>query len=505
MLFLAPLVLLTSAIQAPDQTDSKGAPATDSMAPKAAGPMALEDEIIVRSHNLQLASGGLDFTSRTGRLVLRTEEGEDRAAIFFTAYEASPEQDRADRPLTFCFNGGPGSSSVWLHLGAFGPYRVDLGTEGLDLEGGRPVIPNLHTLLPTTDLVFLDPVTTGYSRAAEGVDDSQFHGDRRDVESVADFIRLYLTRHERWASPIYLAGESYGTTRAAALSLHLETRHGIYPRGLILVSSILNFQTARFDVGNDLPYPLFLPTYAAIAHYHGRLDERFADLGALLDEVEQFAAGEYTSALFRGDALTQAERAALAARIASYTGLSSQYVEETNLRPHIQRFVKELRREEGLTVGRLDGRYTGVDRDNAGDSVEFDPSYAAIQGPYTMGLNDYVRRTLGFQSDLPYEILTGRVRPWSYERAENSYLNVAEDLRGAMARNPNLRVYIANGLYDLATPYFATRYTFDHLGLPEDRRADIISSDFAAGHMMYVKESELEKLASELVEFLTAP
>lgn len=462
----------------------------------------LADEEVVREHTLQLPSGSLEFTSRTGRLVQRTESGEARAAIFFTAYEAAADQDRSQRPLTFCFNGGPGSSSVWLHLGAFGPFRVDLGAEGLDLDGGRPVIPNLHTLLPATDLVFIDPVTTGYSRAAEGVDDSDFHGDRRDVESVAEFIRLYLSRQERWSSPIYLAGESYGTTRAAALALHLESRHGIYPRGVILVSSILNFQTARFDSGNDLPYPLFLPTYAAIAHYHGRLDERYTDLAALLSEVEEFAAGEYTSALFQGDRLSADQRNALAARLSDYTGLSTEYLLETNLRPHIQRFVKELRRDEGLTVGRLDGRFVGVDRDRAGEFVEFDPSYAAIQGPFTMGLNDYVRRVLGYENDLPYEILTGRVRPWSYERAENSYLNVAEDLREAMARNPNLRVYIANGLYDLATPYFATRYTFDHLGLPESRRADIVSSDFAAGHMMYVKESELAQLAIDLVGFM---
>ncbi len=469
-----------------------------------AGPVAeqaLEDEAQVRELALDLGDRLLEYRSEAGRMVLRQESGEQRAAIFYVYYTVEPDQAHSNRPLTFCFNGGPGSSSVWLHLGAFGPKRVDLGPQGFEASLPVRMIDNPHTLLRHSDLVFLDPVTTGYSRAAKDVDDKDFHGDAKDVESVAEFIRLFLGRKQRWNSAIYLAGESYGTTRAAALSQHLETRHGIYPSGLVLISAILNFQTARFDTGNDLPYALFLPSYAAIAHYHGRLSAQYADIGELLAEVESFAASDYTLALFQGDTLDPALRESIASRLSAYTGLSQQYVLQSNLRIRIDRFVKELRRSEGLTVGRLDGRYTGFDRDDVGEGYEYDPSYAAIQGPYTMALNDYVRRELGFESDLPYEILTGRVHPWSYERAENSYLDVGEDLRGAMTRNPSLRVYVANGLYDLATPYFATRYTFDHLSLPDSLRGNISMGDFAAGHMMYVKSSELELLDRDLEAF----
>ena len=464
-------------------------------------PTELTDELEVREHVLQLEDGPLAYESRTGRLVLREESGEARAAVFYVHYRTLGEMEPESRPLTFCFNGGPGSSSVWLHLGAFGPRRVDLGPEGFELAPPPRLVANPHTLLVHSDLVFVDPVTTGYSRAADGVDDSEFHGDRKDVESVAEFIRLFLTRAERWTSPIFLAGESYGTTRAAALAQHLETRHGIYPCGLVLVSSILNFQTARFDVGNDLPYALFLPTYTAIAHFHGRLAGPERPLADVLTEVEAFAMGEYWSALAQGDRLGEEPRRRLAERLAFYTGLSPEYVLSTDLRIRIDRFVKELRRDEGVTVGRLDGRYVGNDRDSAGEGYEYDPSYAAIQGPYTMALNHYVRTDLGFESDLPYEILTGRVRPWDYERAENEYLNVAEDLRSAIARNRALQVYVANGLYDLATPYFATRYTFDHLGLPEAQRDNVRMGDYLAGHMMYVREADLAELTRQLREF----
>ncbi|MHC4262478.1 MAG: S10 family peptidase [Planctomycetota bacterium] len=461
------------------------------------------DEIVDGSGKIGIDGVAVPYDFEAGRLVLRDEDGTPRAHMFHVAYTRSDVSEPTERPVMFCFNGGPGSSSVWLHLGLYGPRRVDLGEEGFDLSQPYDLVDNAHSVLDVADLVFIDPVTTGYSRAADGVDDSDFHGQQQDVESVGQFIHLWLTRNGRWASPVYISGESYGTTRAAALALHLQDRYGVYPRGLVLVSAILNFQTARFDVGNDLPYVLFLPTYAATAWFHGKLDaELSANPEATLAEVEEFALGDYATALMHGDRLSDENRAEVAARLARYTGLDQEYIESTNLRIHIGRFCKELRRDERITVGRLDSRYTGVDRDAAGERYEFDPSMAAIDGPYSTLLNHYVRNELGFESDLPYEILTGRVHPWDYSNVENQYLNVAEDLRRAMTSNPNLRVHVANGYYDLATPYFATHYTFDHMFLEPADRERITMGHFQSGHMMYVQRQSLFDLRTQLLGFL---
>jgi carboxypeptidase C (cathepsin A) len=280
----------------------------------------------------------------------------------------------------------------------------------------------------------------------------------------------------------------------------------MYLNGIVLISSILNFQTARFDEGNDLPYPLFLPTYAATAWYHGRLaDDLQADLRALLDEVEAFALGEYTAALAQGDALDGERRRALVESLARYTGLSPEYVSRTDLRIDISRFVKELLRAEGRTVGRLDSRFQGIDRDAAGERYEYDPSYSAILGPFTAVMNHYVRAELGYESDLPYEILTGRVRPWAYgSQGDNRYLNVAVTRRSAMTRNPHLRVYVASGYYDLATPYFATQHTFDHLGLDPTLRSNVVHGLFETGHMMYIHAPSRAVLQQDVGAFYVA-
>jgi carboxypeptidase C (cathepsin A) len=302
-----------------------------------------------------------------------------------------------------------------------------------------------------------------------------------------------------------LIGESYGTTRAAGLSGYLQDRHGMYFNGVMLISTILNFQTARFVPGNDLPHILFLPTYTATAWYHHKLAEDLQkDLHATLAEVEAFATSDYALAMMQGDALPVDERQRIATALVRYTGLSREYIEQTNLRINIYRFVKELLRDHRRTVGRLDTRFTGVDRDAVGERYEFDPSYAIIQGPYTATLNDYVRNELGFESDLPYEILTDRVHPWRFEEHQNQYVNVAETLRAAMSKNRFLRVFVANGYYDLATPYLATRYTFDHMELDETLREHVTMKHYEAGHMMYIHEESLAALKGDLVEFVTA-
>ena len=479
------------------------------------------DQIAETRHTIEIDGRKIDYVARTGTMVLKEEvEGEDKASggekpkasIFFVAYtkvqtgvDNEAAQDRS-RPLTFSFNGGPGSSSVWLHLGLLGPRRVRVTD-----DGDNPLPPpyrledNPYSLLDVTDLVFIDPVSTGFSRALEGERASQFHNFKKDIEAVGEFIRLYTTRFKRWSSPKFLIGESYGTTRAAGLAGYMQDRHGMNFNGIMLVSTILNFQTARFVPGNDLPYALFLPTYAATAWYHGRLCEELQrDLDATLAEVEAFATNEYTLALMKGDRLSGEDRVRIADALARYTGLSRGYVEQTNLRIKIFRFVKELLRERRRTTGRLDTRFTGIDRDAAGESYEFDPSYAVIQGAYTATLNDYVRAELEFESDLPYEILTDRVRPWRFDEHQNEYLNVGETLREAMSKNPFLRVFVASGYYDLATPYLATQYTFDHLQLDESLRENIMMKYYEAGHMMYIHEKSLAALKKDLASFIVA-
>lgn len=483
--------------------------------PKDEKPETPRDQVVQTRHSIAIGGSDIAYTVTTGTLVLAEEsekKGEQagesegvkpRASVFFVAYTRDDATNRAARPVTFSFNGGPGSSSVWLHLGVLGPRRVAMNDDGGLPPPPYRLVDNAYSLLDVTDLVFIDPVTTGYSRVLAGQKAKEFHDFRKDIESVGDFIRLYTTRYHRWLSPKFLIGESYGTTRAAGLSGYLQDRHAMYLNGIMLVSSILHFQTARFAPGNDLPPLLFLPTYAATAWFHKRLSpELQADLRATLAEVELFAAGEYAAALFKGDALPAKERAAIVTRLALYTGLSRDYIERTNLRIEIHRFTKELLRDERRTIGRLDSRIKGVDRDAAGEHSEFDPSLANITGPYAGAFNDYVRTELNFESDLPYELLTPRVQPWSYAEHQNQFINVAETLRHAINANPFLKVFVGNGFYDLATPYFATRYTFDHLELDERLRANITMAYYEAGHMMYIHLPSLVQLKSDLAGFI---
>jgi carboxypeptidase C (cathepsin A) len=473
-----------------------------------------KDEIAVTQHAVTINGREVKYTVTAGTIVLKEEEEKEekaegekaKATIFFVAYTRDDVEDVSRRPLTFSFNGGPGSSSVWLHLGVLGPRRVLANDDGNLLPPPYRLVDNEYSILDVTDLVFIDPVSTGFSRAVAGEMPKQFHDFKKDIESVGEFIRLYTTRARRWTSPKFLIGESYGTTRAGGLSGFLQERHGMYLNGIMLVSSILNFQTARFTPGNDLPYILFLPTYSATAWYHGRLpaDLQQQPLPQLLEEVEAFAQGEYTLALMKGAALPEDEQAQIAQTLARYTGLSPEYVERTNLRINIHRFVKELLRDRRRTVGRLDSRFTGIDRDAAGENHEYDPSYAVIQGPYTATFNDYVRRELQFESDLPYEILTDRVHPWRFDEHQNEYVNVAETLRKAMTMNPFLKVLVANGYYDLATPYLATEYTFNHLELDPSLQDNIAMAYYEAGHMMYAHRPSLIRLKEDLAGFIGA-
>jgi len=469
------------------------------------------DHLVESQHALRIGGRELKYTVITGTIVLKEEttdrekeaDGEKpKAQVFFTAYTMDGVDDTSKRPITFSFNGGPGSSSVWMHLGMLGPRRVVLEYDGDLPQPPFRLTDNEYSLLDETDLVFIDPVSTGYSRPVEGEKPREWHGFKKDIQSVGDFIRLYTTRYGRWLSPKFLIGESYGTTRAAGLSGYLQERHGLYLNGIMLISAVLDFTTIEFNVNNDLPYILFLPAYAATAWYHRMLRVR-RPLQKLLAEVQEFALGEYASALLKGDQLTRREREAIVEKMARFTGLSPAFILRSNLRIGDQYFFKELLRERGRTVGRLDSRFTGRDRLGMTDKPEYDPLLTNVLGPYTAAFYDYVRAELKFELDLPYEVLNWEfVNPWSYAEFEGRYVNVGETLRQAMTINPHLKVFVANGYYDLGTPYFATEYTFNHLGLDETLRGNFSMGYYEAGHMMYIHIPSLDELKRDLADFI---
>jgi carboxypeptidase C (cathepsin A) len=477
-----------------------------------------EPVLSVTHHEITLGGKLLKYKATAGYMAMKDAKGEKtKANIFFVAYtkEAVPSKtgpadepiDLAKRPLTFSFNGGPGSASIWLHMGALGPKTVAMTPKGEALPPPYKMITNESCWLDETDLVFIDPVSTGFSRAAAGEDARQFHGFNEDIASVGDFIRLYTTRNTRWSSPKFLIGESYGTTRASALSDYLQERYGFYLNGITLVSSIMNFATARFTPGNDLPYALFLPTYTAGAWYHKRLGAAHAaaDLPTALRAAEKFVQEKYTPALMRGDALPAAEKAALAKELAALTGLPEAFVLQRNLRVDIFTFTSKLLEDKDRSVGRYDCRLTGIRyAPGTAGRQEFDPSYEAVYGTYVACFNDYVRRELKYESDLPYNALTGDVQPWNYSNVQNQYLNTAEMLHQAMSRNPSLKVWIANGYYDLATPYFATDYTVRQMGLDAAVRGNVSQTFYEGGHMMYMVPTELAKLKTDAAKFYDA-
>ena len=458
-------------------------------------------------HSITIDGKKLDYTATAGTIVLKEEDVENgevaKASIFYVAYTLDGVKEPSERAVTFSFNGGPGSSSVWMHLGLLGPKRVLFDDEGNPLPPPYKLVDNEFTLLSETDLVFIDPVSTGYSRSVPKEKPEQFHSLKKDIESVGEFIRLWTTRNNRWASAKFLIGESYGTTRAGGLSEFLQSRYGMYLNGIMLVSSILNFISARFTPGNDLPFILFLPTYTATAWYHKKLaPELQKDLRKTLDQVEEFAANEYTLALMKGNLLQGKERKAIVDKLAYFTGLSKEYINQTNLRINIHRFTKELRRSEGITVGRLDSRYTGYDKDGVGEYYESDPSYDAILGAYTATLYDYVRRDLKVEIDRHYEILISLYETWKYDKNENQFVNTGEQLRNAFRSNPFLKVIVCNGYFDLATPYFATQYTFNHIELPEKQRENISMTYYYSGHMMYTHKPSLIQVTQDLKQFI---
>ncbi len=471
-----------------------------------------KEQLVTTEHRMQVGKKTLDYSVTCGTVVLREDPQKDgaregdkpRASLFFIAYTLKGVKKLDARPVTFSFNGGPGSSSVWLHLGILGPQRVDTDAMGSPTPPPYALVDNEHTLLTDSDLVFIDPVGTGHSRMAHGEKLTEFHEYQRDLDSVGEFIRMHLTRHGRWGSPKYLIGESYGTTRAAGLSLHLQDKHDIFLNGVMLVSLAIDMQTLNFDHGNELPYPLFIPTFAATAWYHQALvpELQKKPLADVVAAAEAFANTDYAAALMQGSRLAASEREHMAGQLARFTGLSTAYVLKSDLRPTDARYFKELLRERGQTVGRLDTRFLGQDRDDAGESAEADPMLSALVGAYAVGINRLLKDTLKFDSDAPYVVHAPIWDKWKWKDFENKYVNVGGSLRRAMHANPHMRVYVASGYYDLGTPHAAGDYTLSHLGLRENLQKNVRVSYFEAGHMMYIHQPSLLRMAKELREFV---
>ena len=462
-----------------------------------------EEKPVVTKHSIPLNGRTLNYTATTGFMPLKNDQGEIEANLFYVAYTLDGVEDTSKRPLLFAFNGGPGSASVWLHMGCIGPKRVRMQDNGDLPAAPYQLVDNDQTWLDQADLVFVDPVGTGYSRAANDTLKKRFNGLQGDIQSVGQFIELYLGRNQRWSSPLFLAGESYGTTRAANLSGYL-IDHGVAFNGVILMSTVLNFETILFSQGNDLPYMLYLPSYTATAFYHKRLaPDLQKNFETTLKESEKWAAGGYNEALAHGDQLTDAEFKAGVAKFARLTGLPQQYVENSQLRVELMHFLRELLRDKKMMAGRLDSRLTGPAPLDAGETGDFDPSMTDIRPPYTAMFNQYVREQLGFKTDLTYYVLGGGIAPWDYGvQNQNRYVDVSDALRSALAKNPHMKVFVGCGYYDMATPYFAAEYTFSHMGLNPTVRKNISLQYYTAGHMFYIDVPSHRKLKGDITRFV---
>jgi carboxypeptidase C (cathepsin A) len=461
------------------------------------------DKIVTTEHVATIQGKEISYTVTAGKLAMKNDEGKTKAHIFFIAYTKNGVEDLAKRPISFAFNGGPGSSSVWLHLGMLGPKRIKLPDDASSLAPPYELENNPYSLLDVTDLVFIDPVSTGFSRPAKGEDKGQFHGYRQDLESVGQFIQEYLSKYGRWRSPKFLIGESYGGMRAAGLSGYLLERYNIALSGIVMISPATNFATIAFSSGNDLPYILFLPSYTATAWYHKALpgDLQALPLKDVYQQAVEFANGEYALALLKGTALSDSERDAAAEKLARLTGLSKDYVLGAKLRVPMWRFAKELLRDRSRTVGRYDSRYTGIDADDAGETSEYDPSQMAIFGPFTATINDYLRKDLKFDDDRVYEILTGNVQPWKYDPTGTAAPDSSDTLRQTMAEVPYMKLFVAKGYFDLATPPASNDYSVSHMRLPPELQKNVTLRMYEGGHMMYIYDPSMKQLRKDLVEF----
>jgi carboxypeptidase C (cathepsin A) len=469
-----------------------------------------KEESSVTEHSIKIGGQTIPYKAIAGTILLKNEKDEPQALIYSTSYIRTDTKDVSQRPISFIYNGGPGSASVWLHMGAFGPRRVLTANAESTPPAPYKFADNAGTLLDKTDMVFLDPVGTGFSHAVGKAQDKDFWGVDQDVKSLAQFITMYVSRNGRWNSPKFLIGESYGTFRSAALGNYLQEHDGMDFNGIVLISNVLDLGTISFHPGSDMPYVFYLPSYAATAWYHKVLKDRPENLNAFIDDARKFAASEYASALMKGSNLTAAEKADMAKKLSHYTGLTEDYLIKANLRVTLGQFMEELQRHRGLTTGRLDSRYSGLTYDLLSEFAESDPQSAAVTGAFTAAFNSYVRDDLKFGQDKTYHAISegvGSNWDWKHQTGRGRGFfpgspNVEGDLVQALLANPHLQVEVENGFYDMATPFFATEYTMEHLGLPEQLQKNIRLKYYDAGHMMYLRDEDLAKLKSNIGAFI---
>jgi carboxypeptidase C (cathepsin A) len=479
-----------------------GQPAAPPAAKEADRPVS-EPIVSVTRHTGTFGGQRMFYTATASETYLKAADGTPKASLFSIAYVKQPRDP--GRPVAFLFNGGPGSGSLWLHMGAFGPKRVAIPSDARD-DGAAPfpILDNPDSLLDVADIVFIDPVGTGFSRPLGKTEGKEYWGVTQDAKSVAEFIRIWLGENGRWNSPKFLGGESYGTTRSAAVVNQLEGAfNDVSLNGVILISTILDFGAQANVRGNEMPYMLFLPSMAAAAFHHGKAPADSGTLEGFVQEARDFAAGDYASALFKGQKLQGEERAAIRRRLARFTGLSERFLESADLRVSDQRFYKELLRERGLVIGRLDARYTGRDYDNAGEAPDNDPSFYGIDAGYTAALNAWVRDGLKFRTDRQYSTI-GAVGDWDWDLKDQGgearyYKNVAPYLGRAMRENSAMRVFVGQGYFDFATPFFGAEYSLSRTGIPQDR---IVYAYYGSGHMMYVRDEDRTKLSRDIRDFI---
>jgi carboxypeptidase C (cathepsin A) len=512
--FLMSLFLLTTAPRnlRAQETHEKETKTVEKEKPAEPTPPPPKEEVSVTDHTIKIGSQTIPYKATAATILLKNEKEEPTALIYYTAYTRTDAKDLFQRPVSFVYNGGPGSASVWLHMGAFGPKRVVTTNAEPTPPPPYKLADNAGTLLDKSDLVFIDPVGTGFSHAVGKAQDKDFWGIDSDVKSLAEFITIYVSRNNRWNSPKFLIGESYGTFRSAALSNYLQNHNGMYFNGIVLISSVLDLGTISFNPGDDQAYIFYLPSYAATAWYHKVLPNRPDNVHALIDETKKFAVTEYASALMKGTQISAAEKADIAKKISRYTGLSEDYLIKANLRVNLPQFMEELQRSRGLTTGRLDARFSGFTYDLLAEYAQSDPQSDAITGAYTAAFNTYLRDELKFSlQDRKYHTISEEAEPawdWKHKVGENFGFpgspNVEGDLIQAMLTNPHLQVEVENGLYDLATPFVATEYTMEHLLLPEKLQKNIHLQYYDAGHMMYLHDEDLAKLKANVAAFIDA-
>lgn len=506
--------------QQPDQSERPQRPARGAMNeqeapnPNGCSPADIEEKSSVTQHTIHLDGQAIPYAATAGLTLLKNDQGEPTGLMYSVAYTRSDVKDLSTRPISFLYNGGPGSATMWLHMGAFGPRRI-VTTNAPDFTPPAPfeLVDNTESLLDKSDLVFIDAMGTGFSHAVCKGKPQDFYGIDEDIDAFGQFVDTYISRNDRWNSPKFLIGESYGTFRSAALGNYLQDRYSIQLNGIVLISSVLDLSTITFGPGDDRPYEFYLPSYAAVAWYHNMLKNKPADLPAFIQQAREYAYGDYAAALAKGADISDQEKSAVAAKLSSFTGLSEDYLIKADLRVKLGQFMAELERREGKTVGRIDARFTGDTLDLLEETAEGDPEGPAVGGAFTAAVNQYTHDELKFGKNMDYNNSIQGARSWNWRRRPNpgqrggffpGAPNVEPDLAHAMMTNPYLHVQVENGYFDFATPFFATEYTMDHLGLPPNLEKNISLKYYTAGHMMYLHTPDRVKLHSNIAAFIDA-